>query len=144
MPIWLIWQVLGLVPAVCEELFFRGFVYAGLRKLGTWPGLLLTALFFGLAHASIYRLLPTFTLGLLIGVVRWRTGSVFCGMLIHLLNNGLLGTLAQKPDLVRLVGLSPTGTMAEVPTAVGTLVMAGALALLWRATTPAEDTATTQ
>ena len=73
------------------------FIHAGLRKLGTWPGLLLTALFFGLAHASIYRLLPTFTLGLLIGVVRWRTGSVFCGMLIHLLNNGLLGTLAQKP-----------------------------------------------
>jgi sodium transport system permease protein len=144
MPVWMLWLVLGLVPAICEELFFRGFVYAGLRRLGTWPGLLLTALFFGLAHASIYRLLPTFTLGLIIGVVRWRTGSVLCGMLIHLVNNGLLGTLAQKPDLVRLVGLSPTGTMAEIPTAVGTAVMAGALALLWRYTTPREPAAEAQ
>jgi sodium transport system permease protein len=140
MPVWMIWAVLGVVPAICEELFFRGFVYAGLRKLGTWPGLVLTALCFGLAHASIYRLLPTFTLGLIIGVVRWRTGSVLCGMLIHLLNNGLLGTLAQRPDLVRLVGLSPTGTMAEVPTAIGTLVLALALAALWRSTSPPDST----
>lgn len=134
MPLAVVWLVLGLLPGVCEELFFRGFVFAGLRRLGAVSGLVLTALCFGVAHASIYRLLPTFTMGLILGLVRWRTGSIVCSVIVHTVNNGLIATLAQRPDLIRLVGLSPEGTMAEGPTAVGTALLAAALAVLVRLT----------
>lgn len=142
MPVWVIWLVLGLLPGVCEELFFRGLVFAGLRRLGVRTGLVLTAVCFGVAHASIYRLLPTLTMGLILGVVRWRTGSIVCSMIVHTVNNGLIATLAQKPDLVRLVGLSPQGTMAEGPTAIGSFMLLTALVVLVRATRP-DDSAQT-
>jgi len=134
-----VWLALGLLPGVCEELFFRGFVFAGLRRLGAVSGLVLTALCFGVAHASIYRLLPTFTMGLILGLVRWRTGSIVCSMIVHTVNNGLIATLAQRPDLIRLVGLSPEGTMAEGPTAAGTAALIAALAVLMRVTRPAPE-----
>ncbi|MGE0359359.1 MAG: ABC transporter permease subunit/CPBP intramembrane protease [Vicinamibacterales bacterium] len=142
MPLWVVWLVIGLTPALCEELFFRGLIFAGLRRLGAWPAVLIAALLFGLAHASIYRLLPTFTLGVLLGVVRWRSGSVVPGIVMHAVNNGLVGTLAQRPDLVARLGMDMTaGTMPWAPVAAGTAVTAAALGLLWRTTRPGSDAA---
>jgi sodium transport system permease protein len=85
--------VLAVTPAVCEELLFRGLLFSGLRRLGALPSLILSALLFGLAHLSIYRLAPTAFLGLVLGYARLRTGSIAPGMLIHALNNGLAITL---------------------------------------------------
>ncbi|HMP82799.1 MAG TPA: ABC transporter permease subunit/CPBP intramembrane protease [Verrucomicrobiota bacterium] len=92
-PLWLLWIVLALSPAVCEELLFRGLIFSGFRKYGAWVAIVVSALLFGIAHASIYRLLPTFALGLLMGVVIWRSGSIYCSMLVHALNNGLIITV---------------------------------------------------
>ncbi len=131
MPLWVVWLVLGVTPAICEELFFRGLVFSGLRRLGAWPAVLLSALLFGLAHASIYRLLPTFILGVLLGVLRWRSGSVVPGMVMHAVNNGLIGTLAQRPELAAWFGLQGAGgVMPWGPVLTATAVMMGALGVL--------------
>jgi hypothetical protein len=53
----------------------------------------ISALLFGLLHGSIYQLRPTFILGLVLGYAVWRSGSLYCGILIHVLNNGLIATL---------------------------------------------------
>ena len=138
LPLWVVWLVLGITPGICEELFFRGVVFSGLRRLGPWPAVLLSALLFGLAHASIYRLLPTFILGVLLGVLRWRSGSVVPGMAMHAINNGLIGTLAQRPELAAWFGLQgATGAMPWGPVLTGTAVMIAALGVL-KLTTPAE------
>ena len=91
--LWKLWLVLALTPALCEETFFRGLMLSGLRRWGPWAAIGLTALLFGLLHGSIYRLLPTFILGLVLGYVVWRSGSLYCSLLIHALNNGLIATL---------------------------------------------------
>ena len=85
LPLWIVWLMLGLLPATCEELFFRGLVMSGLRGLGRWPAISITALLFALSHASIYRLLPTLVLGLILGYVVWQTGSIVSGIVVHLL-----------------------------------------------------------
>jgi sodium transport system permease protein len=72
---------------------------SGLRRLGPWAAIGVSALLFGLAHASIYRLLPTFVLGLVLGYVAWRSGSILCSMIIHALNNGLIATLAREDSI---------------------------------------------
>ncbi len=137
MPLWVVWLVLGVTPAICEELFFRGLVFSGLRRLGAWPAVLLSALLFGLAHASIYRLLPTFILGVLLGVLRWRSGSVVPGMVMHALNNGLIGTLAQRPELAAWFGLQGAGgVLPWGPVLTATAVMIGALGVLSLAPPP--------
>jgi sodium transport system permease protein len=138
MPLWVVWLVLGLTPGVCEEVFFRGLIFSGMRRLGAWPAVLVTALLFGLAHASIYRLLPTFILGVLLGVLRWRSGSVLPGIAMHAVNNGLIGTLAQRPALASWIGMDMTsGDLPWAPVVAGSAVMAVALAVLWRTTAPA-------
>jgi sodium transport system permease protein len=139
MPLWVVWLVLGLTPGICEELFFRGFVFSGMRRLGAWPAVLVTALLFGLAHASIYRLLPTFILGVLLGVLRWRSGSVVPGIVMHAVNNGLIGTLAQRPGLAAWFGMDmASGDLPWTPVLAGTAAMAAALAVLWWTTAPGE------
>jgi len=94
-PLWTVWLVLAITPALCEETLFRGLILSGLRRFGPWVAIGISALLFGLAHASIYRLLPTFVLGLVLGYVAWRSGSIYCSMIIHALNNGLIATLAR-------------------------------------------------
>jgi len=91
--LWKLWLVLALTPALCEETFFRGLMLSGLRRWGPWAAIGITALLFGLLHGSIYRLLPTFILGLILGYTVWRSGSLYCSLLIHALNNGLIATL---------------------------------------------------
>jgi sodium transport system permease protein len=88
-PLWALLLLVAVTPGLCEELFFRGFVLSGLRAWGPWVSLGLSSLLFGLVHGSIYRLLPTFLLGLLFGYAVWRSGSIACGMLAHMLNNGI-------------------------------------------------------
>lgn len=89
------WPVLMLlvavVPAVCEETLFRGLIQGGLR--GGLGGLVGSSLLFGLAHGSVYRLLPTFLLGMAMGTLRQRSGSLLPSMVFHALNNGLLVSL---------------------------------------------------
>ena len=131
-PLWVVWLVIGVTPAVCEELFFRGFVLSGLRRAGMLPALAITAVLFGLAHSSIYRLLPTAFLGFVFGYVVWKTRSVACSVLAHTLNNGLMATLVFKPSVAARLGV---GTSAYLPwslTAIGSVVMLLGLALLWR------------
>ncbi|MCA9552849.1 MAG: CPBP family intramembrane metalloprotease [Myxococcales bacterium] len=89
----------AVMPAVAEELAFRGVVF---RLLGAGRGALLgQAALFGLMHGSVYRFLPTAALGLCLGALRKRTGSVWPGVLVHLMTNATLLTLeTQAPQEV--------------------------------------------
>jgi sodium transport system permease protein len=92
--------LISLSPGICEEILFRGFILSGLRKsLKAWPAILLTALLFAAFHFSAHRLLPTFTLGVIMGWLCVRSGSIFPAMLFHLFNNGL--ALALNAPAVR-------------------------------------------
>jgi sodium transport system permease protein len=80
----------ALTPAICEEFLFRGFILSGIRdRLGGWPAILLTALFFGVFHLSIYRLFPTALTGLLLGYLAVRSRSIVPGMVVHGMVNGI-------------------------------------------------------
>ncbi len=89
--------------AVVEELFFRGYLWAALERhtSSLWT-LVFTSVLFGVAHVvmggmlGLEKLLPTILLGLLLGVVRWRTGSVGPGMLQHALHNAILAGIGQS------------------------------------------------
>jgi len=103
--LWKLLFVIAVTPAVCEELLFRGVILSGLRRYGYWPAIVISSLLFALAHASIYRLLPTFCLGLLLGYIVVKTGSIYCSMLLHALNNGVAVTLARSKSFAAQFGL---------------------------------------
>ncbi len=88
---------IALVPAVCEELFFRGYLLTSLRTRMTTPiAIGLSGCLFGLFHVvaldslSFERFVPTCFMGLILGSVCCRTESVLPGMLLHSIHNGIL------------------------------------------------------
>lgn len=79
-----------LVAPLCEEIFFRGFVLPGLRRgLATGWAIVVSALVFGLAHADLGSLPVLIVIGLLLAILRWWSGSIYPGLLLHMLNNGI-------------------------------------------------------
>jgi membrane protease YdiL (CAAX protease family) len=79
---------------VCEEAFFRGMLFRLLRtRVPLWAAVLLSAIAFGLAHASPAvspALLPTFMyMGIALAVVYVRTGWLTNNILLHALSNAI-------------------------------------------------------
>jgi uncharacterized protein len=76
--------VFAVVPALCEELFFRGFLQQQLAKLvrpqlAIW----LTALIFSLVHFQFYGLVPRLLLGALLGYFLWHSGRLWPSLVAH-------------------------------------------------------------
>jgi membrane protease YdiL (CAAX protease family) len=85
-----LWQVvaLALVPALCEELFFRGFIQGTMEgRYGVWLSMILTAVFFSLAHMNPWYFPYYFLLGLYLGWLRVWSGALTLSILAHLMNN---------------------------------------------------------
>lgn len=79
--------MLGIIPAVTEELIFRGMIFQGLKKYGKWPAILISAAAFSLMHLNIPQFPYTFLLGILLGFVMYETRSLWLCMLMHFANN---------------------------------------------------------
>ena len=82
--------LMALVPAICEELAFRGFIFGGLvRQKGWLRAIIVTALMFGISHGVLQQSIAATVMGLLLGWVALRTASVLPCILIHFTNNAL-------------------------------------------------------
>jgi membrane protease YdiL (CAAX protease family) len=87
---------LVLLPPLGEEVLIRGYLYSGLRKVWRFlPALLMTSFIFGAAHLELGSGSPlvwgaaidTFLLSVVLVYLREKTGALYAGMLVHMLNN---------------------------------------------------------
>ena len=77
-------------PGVVEEFWFRGFLGRGLcARYGLVAGVLLTSVLFALAHMAPALLLVYVLMGAYLHFVYLTTRSIWPGVLLHLLNNGI-------------------------------------------------------
>lgn len=139
-PLWLKLTTLAAVPAVCEEWFFRGFLLSSVRtRVPTWQAVLATAALFGAFHVVVRdgllfeRFVPTAMLGVVLGGVCVATGSLWPGIVLHSLHNGLLLTLsAYEKDLARLGWDGGTNTHLPGTWLVAAAAVAGiGAAMVW-------------
>ncbi len=80
--------VFALTPAVCEELFFRGYIQQNYsRSVSKGRAILLTGCVFAFFHLSAANLLPLALLGCYIGYIYSRTGNIAFPFFVHLANN---------------------------------------------------------
>jgi sodium transport system permease protein len=87
---WMPFLLIALLPAICEELTFRGFVLSGLRHLGhKWWAIGLSAVFFGLVHSIVQQSLAAMAVGVVIGIIAVQTGSILPCVLFHATYNSL-------------------------------------------------------
>lgn len=85
--------LVALIPAVCEELLFRGFLLGCFKKEDSvkFPltALLIPAILFSVIHLDPYKLLPLLIMGLAYGYIAIMTGSVLLPMIFHFINNAM-------------------------------------------------------
>ncbi len=134
LPWYLLIPALGLVPGIVEELFFRGCLFQSLRKrFSPTSTILITAGVFGLFHLitagslGLNRLIPTTLMGIVLGIVCYRTGSVIPGMFLHSIHNMATVSLIYFRDDLVTAGWLDAST-ESIPLAV--LVAGGVLTLL--------------
>ncbi|MCL7452493.1 MAG: CPBP family intramembrane metalloprotease [Anaerolineae bacterium] len=78
------------VAPLVEELFFRGFVFAGLRGRYGWrTAALISAGLFAVVHLQPTAILPIFVLGLIFAYLYERSGSIWPAVLMHVSSNAL-------------------------------------------------------
>lgn len=87
--LWQIILVAAVMPAICEEIFFRGVLQGILRKsLSKQQLLIVIGILFGIFHLSMFRFLPTGLLGILLAFLTLASGSIFPSMCLHFMHNG--------------------------------------------------------
>jgi membrane protease YdiL (CAAX protease family)/ABC-type transport system involved in multi-copper enzyme maturation permease subunit len=88
MPMWQLYLYIAVLPAVCEEIAFRGMLLNGLRRRLKPVALMVSVgIIFGLFHMTLFRIAPTALLGMILTGIALMTGSIFPGMLMHAGNN---------------------------------------------------------
>ncbi len=101
--------VFALVPAICEELVFRGFLLSGLRgRLSTVVSVVIVGMVFGLFHMYMEKIPVLTLLGALLAIICLWSGSIYPAMLIHLANNGLALASTRHEGLQRLLAMPMT------------------------------------
>ena len=81
--------VVALIPAVGEELTFRGVLQQALtRKMNPHVAIILSAAIFSFIHFQFFGFFPRMFLGILLGYMFYITGSLWTSILMHFLNNG--------------------------------------------------------
>lgn len=83
--------IIALLPAVGEELFFRGALQRVVIQLtrNPWAGIILTAVLFSALHLQFSGFLPRMFLGIVLGAFYWFSGSIYTSMIAHFTNNAV-------------------------------------------------------
>ena len=83
-------QALAVATPITEEIFFRGFVFAGLiPRFGAGRAMVVSAVVFSLFHLSVGTLIPIFVTGLLLVWLYRQTGSLWPSIFAHAGQNAL-------------------------------------------------------
>lgn len=85
---WCIFLILAVLPAVCEELAFRGFILSGLQRLHR-PGIaiVVSAVLFGITHGLLQQSIVASFVGVILGLLALKTGSLIPCIVYHATHN---------------------------------------------------------
>ncbi len=97
---------LVVVAPVAEEVLFRGYLYGKLRKgAPVWLAVLITSMLFGAVHGQWNVAVDVFSLSVVLCLLREVTGSIWAGILVHMLKNGVaFYLLFVNPSLLSIMG----------------------------------------
>ena len=136
--LWLVLLAVAVAPAVCEELAFRGFLLSGFERSGRQgTAVVLSALAFGIVHVIPQQVFNAALVGLVIGLLAVRGGSLLPCCLFHLLFNGQQVVLSRAdgalPDWLAVDAGDGAGQEYRVAVLVACGVVAAVLLRwLWR------------
>lgn len=150
--------VFAIVPAFGEELLFRSVLMRFAHKFTVNQGIMMnmvngtrkrpnmffsvavTSLLFALIHFNVYGFVSILLAGILLAMIYYLTGSIWCSMLAHMINNGLQVILLYVfRDNATWKAIADGGSLPAYVPLIGGLVMAGGFYMLWKSRTPLSE-----
>lgn len=130
--------VLAVLPGFSEELFFRGLImrFSAKRTYNVFIPLIVSALVFALFHSNVHGWLSIFIAGFTLASFYYLTGSLWPGIIAHMVFNGtqILLSYPFKSDYLQKIIAGNSLPFSWV--VVGSVIAAGAFYLLWKTRTP--------
>lgn len=80
---------LAVIPAICEELIFRGVLVTALKSKGKIFAVIISSIMFAIFHFSPSQLIYPFCFGLILSIIFLRTNNIIFSILLHFINNAL-------------------------------------------------------
>lgn len=87
--IWMNLLLLAAVPAICEEVIFRGLIMHGYKVKNPGKAIVISALLFALFHFNLNQFVYAFLLGIIFGILAYATGTVMTPIIAHFTFNGI-------------------------------------------------------
>ena len=113
-PLWSSFLVVAIFAPIFEEWLCRGMVLRGLlTKMKPGWAIVISALFFAVIHANPWQALNAFLIGLVMGYVYYKTGSLILTMIIHFVNNGtsvILSNIESMKDYDYMIDMMDKST----------------------------------
>ena len=131
--------VTALMPAVGEEILFRGLLFGSIRENGKKRdqerraavyAILISSAVFGLFHMSLVKFFTTFLLGAVFAYIVWMTGSIYVTMCLHFVNNAFSMAVMKYPQTIGKVLPFLMAEELSVPEIAGILTVGVACAVL--------------
>ena len=134
-PLWSSFLVVAIFAPIFEEWLCRGMVLRGLlTKMKPVWAIIISALFFAVIHGNPWQALNAFLIGLLMGYVYYKTGSLILTMIIHFVNNGtsvILSNIESMKDYDFMIDMMDKSTYYLVIT-VSVIVLAACIRVFSR------------
>jgi uncharacterized protein len=118
--------IIALLPAICEEICFRGALQRILIHIfrSPWIGIIVASIIFSAIHFQFQGFLPRMFLGVVLGALYWYSGSLWPSILAHFVNNAVqVVVVSYYPEYVTV---NP-----DVPVYMGLLSGVFVAAILW-------------
>lgn len=127
--------VVALIPAICEEVLFRGFLlssFKGKSKKSKIWAIIIVGILFGIMHLNFIRIVPTAMLGILFAYSALATKSIWTSVFMHFLNNGFsVCVLYLNENYLHIPLDTPVNyTMPQLSSIIMTVLIGGAFIYL--------------
>lgn len=91
--------IVALMPAICEEIFFRGFIFTSFKvKISSKIAIITSGILFGFMHMDFLRIIPTSILGIIFAYTVYKSESIFIAMILHFINNSIAVLVSHYPN----------------------------------------------
>ena len=88
-PFLLAFLFVAVLPGICEEIMFRGTILRTYEKIGIKPAIIISGVLFGLFHFNLINFAGPTVLGIVFGIMVYKTNSIYSSMLAHTINNSI-------------------------------------------------------
>jgi membrane protease YdiL (CAAX protease family) len=99
--------VIAILPALTEEMLFRGLILDGLsRNYSKSKAVFISALLFGIVHLNPWQFVSAFVIGIIVAWILLETNSILLCMYIHLFNNALYALTVKYENFIPVPGFN--------------------------------------